>query len=140
MKAIITGIMTLFNAGGSFYNDVSGRLYYGQAPDDTSLSDGPYAIFFPVSDVDDDTFTDTMKEFYIQFSLFSGESSPATIMDMDKDLTSMFKNKTFSATGWTVINMKRVNGSGPLYNAADVEAGTGFYWQSDIDYIITVTA
>lgn len=138
MKEIITGLMTLFNAGGSFYNDIGGRLFYGQAPEGTNLADGPYAIFFPVSDVDDDTFTENMKEIYIQFSLFSGDSSPATIMDMDTHLTTLFKDKVFTVSGWTVVTMRRISGNGPIYNSADVEPGTGFYWQTDVDFTVSV--
>jgi CRISPR/Cas system-associated endoribonuclease Cas2 len=100
----------------------------------------PYGIFFFVSDVNDDAFAKQEKEVYVQFSLFSGDSSPAAILKMDLDLTAMFKDKTFSVTGWTVINMKRVQGSGPIYNPADVEAGTGFYWQTDVDFIVSIEA
>jgi hypothetical protein len=80
-----------------------------------------------------------MKEVYIQFSLFSNSASPAEIMDMETDLSAMFKNVTFSVTGWIVVNMARINSSGPIYYMADVEAGTGFYWQTDCDFKITIT-
>ena len=138
MDALRIGIMTLFDAGGAFYNDIHGRLYFGDAPEGTNLSEGAYAIYFFVSDVDDDTFTETMKEVYVQFSLFSGDFSPAAILKMDKDLTALFKDTVFAVTGWTVVVMSRVSGSGPIYNSADVEAGTGFYWQTDVDFTITV--
>ena len=134
MKATITGLMTLFNAGGSFYNDVAGRLFYSQAPDEVEL---PYAIFFSVSDVSDDVFAKDGAEVYIQFSLFSGASSPGEIMDMETHLSTMFKDVSFTVTGWTLVNMKRVQSSGPIYNMADVEAGTGFYWQTDVDFVIS---
>jgi hypothetical protein len=139
VKAIITGLMALFNAGGAFYNDVAGRLFFGSAPDGTNLSDGPYAIFFPVSDTDNDTFTDAMRDVYIQFSLFSGASSPAEIMDMDTHLSTMFKDVEFLATGYTMVIMERVQSNGPNSNPADVESGTGFYWQMDVDYQIKVS-
>jgi hypothetical protein len=134
MDALRLGIYALFTAASDLYADLGGRLFFGAAPDGAEL---PYGIFFFVSDVDDDTFTDTMKEVYVQFSLFSGDSSPAAILKADLDLTAMFKDKTFSVTGWTVVTMRRVSGSGPIYNSADVEAGTGFYWQTDVDYTIT---
>ncbi len=138
MDALRLGLMTLFNAGGDFYNDIPGRLFYGDAPEGTNLSEGPYAIFFYVSDVDEDTFTENMKEVYVQFSLFSGDSSPAAILAMDTHLTAMFKDKTFAVTGWTVVIMKRVQGSGPINVPADVDAGTGRYWQFDVDFTVMV--
>jgi hypothetical protein len=137
MDALRIGIFSLFTAASDFYADVAGRLYFGDAPEGTEM---PYALFFYVSDTNDDVFSGQGKEVYVQFSLFSGDSSPAAILKMDTDLTAMFKDKTFTATGWTVINMKRVQGSGPIYNSADVEAGTGFYWQSDIDFVVTCQA
>jgi hypothetical protein len=139
MDALRIGIFALFTAISDLYADLSGRLYFGSAPEGTDL---PYGLFFFVSDVDDDTFTENMKEVYVQFSLFSGDSSPAAILKMDTDLTAMFKDKTFIVPGspapWTVVTMRRISGSGPIYNSADVEAGTGFYWQTDVDFTITV--
>ncbi len=138
MDALRTGIYTVFNTSNDFNTDVSGRLFFGEAPDGTNLSDGPYAIFFFVSDVDDDTFSENMKEVYVQFSFFSGDSSPAAILKMDKDLTTLFKDTVFAVTGWTVVTMRRISGSGPINVPADVEAGTGKYWQFDSDYQITL--
>jgi hypothetical protein len=133
MDALRTGIYTVFNTTNDFNTDVGGRLFYATAPDGAEL---PYGLFFFVSDVDDDTFTENMRECYLQFSLFSGDSSPAAILKADKDLTTLFKDTVFSVTGWTVVIMKRVQGSGPIWNPADVEAGTGGYWQLDVDYTV----
>ncbi len=138
MDALRTGIYTVFSTTNDFNTDVNGRLFFGEAPEGTTLIDGPYAIFFFVSDVDDDTFTENMKEVYVQFSFFSGDSSPAAILKMDKDLTTLFKDTVFNVTGWTVVTMRRISGSGPINVPADVEAGTGKYWQFDSDYQITL--
>jgi len=138
VKTLITGMMTLFNTGGDFYDDISGRLFFGNAPEGTDLSEGPFAVFFPVSDTNDDTFSEEMKDVAIQFSLFSGESSPAEILDMDTHLTALYKDKTFTVSDWTVVVMRRLQGSGPFNMPADVEAGTGKYWQTDIDFEITI--
>jgi hypothetical protein len=138
MDALRIGIMTLFNAGGTFYNDIPGRLFFGDAPEGTNLSEGAYAIFFIVSDNPDDVFAKEGKEVYVQFSLFSGDSSPATILAMALHLEAMLKDKTFTVTGWTVQNTFLQQTSGPIYNSADVEAGTGFYWQTDIDYQVVL--
>jgi hypothetical protein len=141
LKAITTGLMTLFNAapGGvnnAFWTDIQGRLFDTEAPEGVAM---PYAVYFIISDVDMDTFSDNLREIYIQFSLFSDKSSSAEIKDMDTHLTDLFKDKVFTVTGWTVCVMKRVMGSGPLINPADVEAGTGRYWQTDVDYHLIVS-
>jgi hypothetical protein len=132
-------IMTRFTiVSNDLYNDVGGRLFFGDAPEGTNLSDGPYAIFFFVSDVDEDTFTENMQEVYVQFSLFSGESSPTTIIGMDGHLSALFKDQSFVVAGWTMVIMKRVNGSGAINVPADTEAGTGRYWQFDTDFTVTL--
>ena len=140
MNAITTGLMTVFNAapGGvknSFWTDINGRLYDTEAPDNTEM---PFAVYFIVSDVDNDTFSENMKEVYIQFSLFSDKSSSAEIKDMDTHLTALFKDTKFTVTGWTVDVMKRVMGNGPHVEWKDVESGTGRFWQTDIDFVILV--
>jgi hypothetical protein len=137
MKSIITGLMTLFNAGGTFYDDVSGRLYFGPQ-EEMSLSDGPYAIFFVVSDTNEDTFKDKIRNIYLQFSLFSGASSAAEILDMDAHLTTAFNDQLFTVSAETVVMMHRLQGNGPINTPADVEAGTGRYWQYDIDFELIV--
>ena len=139
MDALRTGIMTLFNAGGDFYNDIPGRLFFGDAPEGTNLSEGEYAIFFFVSDNPDDVFAKEGKEVYVQFSLFSGDSSPATILAMALHLEAMLKDKTFTGvTGWTVQNTFLQQTNGPINVKADVEAGTGRYWQTDVDYQVVL--
>ncbi len=140
MDNLRLGIMALFNTGGAFNTAVNGRLFFGDAPEGTNLQDGSYAIFFFVSDTNDDVFAGQGKEVYVQFSLFSGDSSPAVILAMDTHLTTMFKDKIFPVSGWTVVVMKRVQGSGPINVPADVDAGTGRYWQFDIDYVISIEA
>lgn len=137
-----TGIMTRFNAlDGSgnhndLWNDVNGQMYgEGEVPEGTPP---PYITILSVSDNNEDTFTEEGVEQYIQFSLFSGSSSKAEVKRMDKHLTALFKDKTFAVTGWTVVVMRRVQGSGPISVPADVEAGTGGYWQLDADYTITL--
>lgn len=138
MDALRIGIMTLFNTGGAFYNAIPGRLFFGNAPEGTNLSEGDYAIFYIISDNPDDVFSKEGKEAYVQFSLFSGSSSPATVLAMALHLEAMLKDKTFTVTGWTVQNTFLQQTSGPINVEADVEAGTGRYWQTDADYRIVL--
>ena len=141
MKAITTGLMTVFNSaqGGiqnSFWTDINGRLFDTEAPDNTEM---PFAVYFIVSDVNEDTFTEETHEVHIQFSLFSDKSSSAEIKDMETHLATMLKDKVFTVSGWTVVTTRRVMASGPQVTKADVEAGTGRYWQTDIDFQLTVS-
>jgi len=141
MRAVTTGLMSLFNAapGGvnnSFWTDINGRLFDTEAPDTTEL---PFAVYFIVSDVNEDTFTEEIHEVYLQFSLFSDKSSSAEIKDMETHLATMLKDKVFTVSGWTVVTTRRVMANGPQVNPADVEAGTGRYWQTDVDYTLTVS-
>lgn len=136
MDAIRKGIYAAFNTVNDFNADVAGRLFFASAPDGTEL---PYAIYFFISDRDDDTFTENMREVYLQFSLFSGASSPSEILSMDGHLTALYKDKVFSVTGWDVVSVRRVQGSGPINIPADVESGEGGYWQFDVDYEMLVS-
>jgi hypothetical protein len=134
-QAIMTRFTTVTN---DFYTDVSGRLFFVEAPEGTNLSDGPYAVFFIVSDNPDDMFSTDGKEAYIQFSLFSGASSPATILGMAAHLEALFKDQIFVVAGWTVQNTFLQQTNGPINVPADTEAGTGRYWQTDIDYLVVM--
>ena len=136
MKNITTGLITLFNAapGGihnDFWVDVNGRLFDTLAPDGTPM---PFATYLIVSDVDHDTFKDYIRELYIQFSLFSDSGSSGQVKDMDTHLTALFRDNLFTVTGYGTVMMRRVMGNGPILNPADIEAGTGKYWQYDIDF------
>jgi hypothetical protein len=135
MDALRLGILALFNAGGDFFNDIPNRLFFGDA-EGANLAEGDYGIFFFVSDNPDDVFAKEGKEVYVQFSLFSGSSSPAAILAMAMHLEAMLKDKTFTVTGWTVRNTFLQQENGPINVPADTEAGTGRYWQTDIDYRI----
>jgi hypothetical protein len=138
MKETITGLMTLFNAGCTFNTSIGGRLFYSVAPAGTNLADGSYAIFFVVSNVDEDTFSENQASIYIQFSLYSGTSSPAEILDMETYLTAMLKDKTFPVSGATVVHSHRLQSNGPTWTKADMELGTEGYWSTDVDFLIYI--
>jgi hypothetical protein len=138
MKNTITGLMTLFNSGGTFYNDVGGRLYYSIAPAGTTLADGPYSVFFVVSNVDEDTFTEAQNSIYLQFSLYSGLSSPAEILDMETHLTAMLKDKIFTVSGATVVTTHRLQSNGPSWNEANLETGKEGYWETQVDFVVYI--
>ena len=136
--------MTNFNAldesdaHNAFLTAVNGRLFFKKAPAGTSLAEGAYATFFFVTDVDEDTFSENLKEITVQFSLFSGNSSDDEILDMDTNLTALFKDKIFTVTGWTVATMRRIQGNGPVDVEETTEVGAESYKQFDTDYLLIV--
>ena len=130
MKNLTTGIMTLFNTSNTFNTAIGGRLFKGRVPEGTPL---PYAMFFVVSDVQADTFKDTIADVAIQFSLFSGSSSSAEIEDMYTALKALFDDAIFTVTGNTIVSMIRQQ-AGFLSVPADTVEGTEEIWQYDIDY------
>jgi hypothetical protein len=138
MKNTIAGIFTLFNAGCTFNTSVGGRMFYSVAPTGTTLADGAYCVFFVVSNVDDDTFSENQNSIYIQFSLYSGTSSPTEILDMETYLTAMLKDKTFPVSGATVVHTHRLQSNGPTWTKADMELGTEGYWSTDVDFLIYI--
>jgi hypothetical protein len=141
-KAERTGLATFFNATvagvhNDFWIDVNGRLFWKKAPAGTSLADGPYAIFFSASDVNEDTFTEEIRDDFIQFSLFSGESSDDKILDMDEHLTALLNGKTYAITG-ARVTMLRQQGNGPVAVSEATEMGTEEYSQTDVDYKFSI--
>ena len=142
-KAERAGLMTLFNAvdgtgnHNAFWNDLNGRLFWKKAPAGISLADGLFAIFFVVSDVNDDTFSEEIRDCFIQFSIFSGESSDDKILDADEHLSVLLNGTTFAITG-AKITASRQQGNGPVAISETTEAGTEEYSQTDIDFKLAI--
>jgi len=141
VKNFNASLITLFKTtpGGSnlaFYNDVGGRLYQDKAPPGTTVTNGAYAIFQILNDVDLDTFTENMVNVFLQFSLYSGDDSSEEVLDIDSDLSIMLKDKVWPMTGATIVYSHRTQGDGPHNVPANVEAGTEEYWLKMVDYEI----
>ena len=126
MKVLFQGIGILFSATphNSFYNAVSGRLYRGFAPQNTTY---PYAIYHLDSIVPDFTFSSTFEEILILFNLFSNEFSTSEITDMYEYLNDLFDDSTISITGYTRVKFER--GFSSLNR--DIEESV---WQYDVQY------
>ena len=144
LKNFKTGLYTLFTStpGGSnyaFFTDIGGRLYDTVAPNGVSLSNGPYAVYSIMTDVDSDTFTENMVYVFLQFSLYSGDVNDSSeIMDMDTHLSTMIKDKVWTVTNETIVYCHRQQGNGPNIIPANTEAGTGEYWQTTVDYEVLI--
>jgi hypothetical protein len=134
MKEFTKGLYDYFTFNeyrGGFWQDVGGRLFDTEAPQKAQF---PYAVYFIVSDVSNDTFSERIDNVSIQFSLFSNASGTGEIKDMETHLADLFKNKAFTVEDETIIEMWRLQANGPYRVPADTEEGTGAYWQMDVDY------
>jgi len=105
MNNLITAIQSKITAGPSnFYNDVSGRVYLDQAPEDRQFPDCIYLI---VVNVPDNIFNKHGEEVSVQFSLFSTSSSVSEISTMYTDLKALFDDAKLTVTSSTMVIMQR---------------------------------
>lgn len=104
MKALFTGIYSLFNAGGDLKTNLTGGLHLGEAPQGTAT---PYGVFFLVSNMADWTFAENFEESLVQFDLYSGNRSAATICTLQEYLQSLYDNCKLTISGATHLYMWR---------------------------------
>lgn len=106
MNAFYTALYNHFSSttDSGFYNDISGRLYYGHAPQEATF---PYCVYFPVVDVHDEDFTDDREEFTIQFDIFSQNNSATEAGNLLESLKTMFDNCSLTVTDWRHIYFQR---------------------------------
>jgi hypothetical protein len=116
--------------GSSFSTSIGGRFYKGRAPQKPTW---PYAVYFIISDVPRNTFTDRIEDVIIQFSIFSSASGSTEIEDIFTNLKSLFDFCTLAITGNTHLEMER-QGASLTSGELDIAEGTGEYWQYDVDY------
>lgn len=134
MKNLTTAIFSKCSAGTSFYTDIGGRLYKGRAPEGAAF---PYAVFFVVSDVPDDTFKDNIEDVLIQFSLFSSTPSSGEIEDMFAHLKALYDDCVLTITGNTLIWM--IRGVAQLLSEEETTpSGTQNVWHYTVDYSIVM--
>jgi hypothetical protein len=103
MKPLFDAIMARFNspAGAAFKASVSGLWLY-EAPDGAI---DPYAVFMLVDGQTDHTFTETMENPTLQFSIFGNVYQP--VGQAGLLLRSCFDWCTLSITGYTPLYMQR---------------------------------
>ena len=136
MKNFYTGLMTYFNAAphNSFYNDIGGRLYNTYAPERTVM---PYAVFQHISSRPADTFTETMDEILIQFTIFSTSASSSEIHTAMVDLKALFDKCTFSVTGSSIVEFRR-GGEGLTSDEFETVDGLQRGWSYYVEYNVLV--
>lgn len=111
MKNLKTAIYTKFTelivgVHNSFYNAVSGKLYFERAPANAVL---PYAVYHLISDVTTWNFSHDFEEVRIQVDLFSSSDSSSEVEDLYTALKALFDWCSLNITGSTCIYMRREN-------------------------------
>jgi hypothetical protein len=105
MNNLLAAITSRVTTGPSnFYNDIGGRFYLDQAPEDRQFPD---CVFLIVYDTPDNVFNKHGEEVSIQFSLFSASSGPSEISTMYTDLKALFDDSKLTVTSSTMIIMQR---------------------------------
>lgn len=121
-------------AGSAFLTAVGGRFHKGRPPQSLAW---PYAVYYIISDVPADTFTEKIEDVIVQFSVFSKASGTTEILDIVSALQALFDDATMAVTGNDLLMMKRAGGDGdPRSILDDTEGGEGQYWQLDTDYSV----
>jgi len=133
LKNLSSALFTKFT-GSAFSTSVGGRLYKHRAQQNPTW---PYAVYYIISDMPRDTFTDKLEEVLIQFSVFSQASGSTEIEDIVANLKSLYDNCYLTIAGNTHIQMDRQNAS-LVSGEEDVATGAGKYWQADVDYEISM--
>ena len=137
MQNLLTAIVSKITTGpSSLYNDVGGRVYLDQAPDDAEF---PYCVFLIVVDTPDNVFGKLGEEVAIQFSLFSASSSVSEISTMYADLKALFDDVKLTVTSNTMVIMKRERLVTFMEDIVTT-SGTQRVKAWNVDYFITLQA
>lgn len=98
MNELFKSIYSYFSAEphNAFYTALGGRLYYGQAPQECTK---PYAVYFGVAAVPDDTFTEELDDISIQFNHYSDSSSPLEAGELLQKCRTFFDGAELTVVG-----------------------------------------
>jgi len=133
MKALSTAIYSKLS-GSLLNDDISGRLYKQQPPDDVEL---PYAVYSIISDTPDNVFAKKGETVLIQFDLFSSASGSTEIEDMYAHLKTLYDDCSLSPTGETVFWFNRQNAMLTVDDTV-TDMGTQHIWHYAVDYEVTI--
>lgn len=104
-KAIYGHFTELIEAvHNDFYLGIGGRLYYGQAPQECTK---PYAVFFGVSSMPDDTFSETIDDISIQFNIYSDLRSFTEAGILQKKCRDLYDGMTLEVVDSRDIILRR---------------------------------
>lgn len=132
MKNLTTAIFSKMS-GSDFANAIGGRLYKGQAPDDTQF---PYAVYRVVTGMPERTFSERYENVTVQFTLVSSASGSTEIEDMFTHLKALYDECALSITGSTLVWMRISNYTGAMREEHTTATGSQFVWVTHCDFEI----
>jgi len=107
LKTAIYQTLTADQTSGSLYDDVSGRIWEGQAPTDTGGDTNallPFLFYRIVSDVVPPSFTRADFHALVQFDLYSKRNEgAATATSTNDKLFALLHKKQMTMTGHTGV-------------------------------------
>jgi len=108
MNELYKAIMTKYGADDDLSGALTGGLHLLRAKQKRSY---PYAVFFPVTERPDDTFTEDLERFLIQFDIFdeAAEEAASNIDTIRGYLWSCFDDCALTVTGYDCIYCQRRN-------------------------------
>lgn len=133
MDSLLAAIMTKIS-GSALSTAAGGRIFLDQAPENSEF---PYIVFFVVSGVPADTFTDAITETVIQFSIFSTSLSVVEMTGIYANLRSLFDDCSLSITGDTHLWMEWQNLT-TMVEDLTTPSGTSMVRHWAVDYSILV--
>ncbi len=130
MKRLAQGIMQLFNTDNELREAIGGRLFNTRVPVGTPL---PYVVFTIDNNMQSDTFSESISDIDIQFSIYSGSSSSEEVEDIYEKLISLYDDAEIEVEDAVLVTMTRQNASLDSVEA-DTVSGSEEYWQYDVNY------
>ena len=136
MNNLLQALMTKIS-GSDLSTDVGGRIYLDDAPQGTEM---PYVVFFIVSDVPDNTFTENIEDILVQFSIFSSSMGATEITGIYNHLIALFDDRDLSITGYGHLSMMRQNLTTMVEDITTVLGTTRVkHWAVDYSILIEKT-
>ena len=104
MKEFFESIYSKFSEepNNSFYTLLSGRMSYGEADEDCM---DPYAVFFGLPCVPNDTFTEKINEVYFQINIYSSDKDD--VFNAIEPCLSLFDGVTLEVANHKDIKLNR---------------------------------
>lgn len=133
MRALTTALFAKA-AGSAFNTAVGSRFYESQAPDETAY---PYAVYFVVSSVPDNTFSEKIEDTLVQFSLYSSAPSSGEVKDICAALRSLYDDCALTISGSELLWMVWSNTTLTREEHTTPE-GMSDVWACHVDYDIKV--
>jgi len=82
---------------GGLYDLLSGRLYFGEAPESAVM---PYGVFYGISETADGFYSGIDADLRLQLSLFSNEKGAEEVLKLQDAAISLFDGARLPLPAW----------------------------------------